>query len=186
MLLGKIKGSEVRKNRDGEKPVRILQCEISDPDDIQSVELIGMDGEDTNPEDDTACIIIPLGEAYKVAIAVDDGIESTVDKGEKKIYSYENGVIKAFLHLLRTGEINLANDLGSIKIKPDGTVEINGSGDFAVGFTQLQARLIAMANIFSTHTHSNVTNGPSISGGPSATQTGDITLAKKTKIKLEA
>ncbi len=178
-----IKGSQVKKNRDGKNPVRILQCEITDPKDIQSVELMTPDGEDSNPEDNTSCIIIQMGDAYKMAISVDDGVASTVDKGEKKIYSYVAGIIKASLHLLRTGEIRLANDAGSIKIMPNGKIQLRGSGDFAVGFNQLQVLWAAMTTVFNTHTHGAL----DISGtpGPSAPMAVDISSAKKGNIELE-
>ncbi len=121
MRSGKIKNTSVEKNRDGEKEVRILKAEISDPENIETVEFLNQSGEDTHPVKESKVFILQIGTAWKVAIAVDDGIKPTVSEGEKKLYSIKDGSISAFLHW-----------------KEDGSVVINGDDDNAVRFSKLK------------------------------------------------
>ena len=189
--IGRIVGREIKKNRDGTKTSLLLQVEISSPDDIQTVELISQDGEDTNPVDNSRVIIIPIGQAYKIAVAVDDGIEPdpTQVPGEKKIYSSDGGVIKAFIQWLKTGAMiisgTLLQILGSSKIEMTAPViEINGNADFAVSFNDLQTAFVAFQAEFDAHIHSGVLAGPVFSGVPTVPSAVDITPAKVTTVKF--
>lgn len=134
MQTGTIKGRAIDINRDGKKLSLMLQVEITAPEDIQTVELISQDGEDTNPPDDSKCVIISVGEAYKIAISINDGIEpdASLLPGEKKIYSSDGGVIKAFVTWLKTGAHIISGTimqyLGSTSIEiTTPIVDINGS-----------------------------------------------------------
>ena len=120
-MTGTVKGREIKKNRDGDEKVLILQVEISDPDDLQSVELITQAGEDYNPPDDSRVIITQSGRAWKIGIAVDDKIEPSVEVGERKSYSSENGTIKA-----------------QIYYKKNGDLQLNDGDDWAVQFSALK------------------------------------------------
>lgn len=119
--IGIVTGREIVENKDGEQKSLMLQLELSEEDDIQTVELINLAGEDNNPANESTVVVIKISESYKVGIAANDGIESTVDPGERKIYSYLAGVIKSFAYF-----------------KKDGTLEINGNTDFAVAFDDLK------------------------------------------------
>jgi len=119
--IGRITGRAVGKNRDGDKNVLILQVELTDPDDVQSVELFRQSGEDYNPPNDSRVIVIDLGSSWRVGVAVDDGIEPSMNEGERKIYSIDAGAIKAFMNLLSSG-----------------VIEINGNADNAVRFSKLK------------------------------------------------
>jgi len=124
LRVGLISGSEINTNREGEDNVRLLQVQVTDSDDVQTVEQIRGSGDDQNPQDDSAVIVADLGPAWKIALGIDDGVDpGTIAKGERKIYSYDaNRVIQAFIHWL-----------------VDGTIHINGDADTAVGFTDLKS-----------------------------------------------
>ncbi len=117
---GLVTGSEIKKNRDGGKPVRLLQVIISDPDDVQTVEWIGKPGEDNGIQPGDTVAIITIG-STKFAIAADDGITPDAEEGEKKLYS-RSGDAKAAEIILRT----------------NGDLELNGDNDFLISFTQLK------------------------------------------------
>lgn len=173
---GRITGREVKKNRDGTKNVLLLQVEISDPDDMQTVELVTQAGEDTNPPDDSKIIILPVGRAWKTAIAVDDGIEPSMQPGEKKLYSIDGGAISAFVDFLNTG-----------------ILQLNGDADFAVRFSELETAFNELKtdfNDFITNTY-NLHNHPTAPVGPVSTpsvtgteSTADISGAKIDEIKV--
>ncbi len=191
MPIGRVVGREFKKIRDGTKTSLLLQVEISTPDDIQTVELISLDGEDTNPVDDSRVVIFPIGQAYKIAVAVDDGIDPdpTQVPGEKKIYSSDGGAIKAFIQWLKTGAMiisgSLLQMLGSTKIEITAPViEINGNADFAVSFNDLEAAFIALKLEFDTHKHSGVLAGAVSTGVPTIPSVIDITPAKVASVKL--
>lgn len=119
--IGIVTGSEVKLNRDSEDKSLLLQCEISQEADMQTVELYRQAGEDYNPPEGSTVVILEAGKSWKLAIACDDGIESNVEQGERRVYSSDGGVIKANTYY-----------------KKDGTQEINGNADNAVAFTDLK------------------------------------------------
>ena len=106
MRIGRVLSSEITENRDGEGKVLLLQVELSDPDDVQTVEYAQAAGEDFRPPEDTTVIVTDLGEAWKIAIAADDGIDPESLDGEKEIYAISGGEKK-----------------GRLKCNLDGTVQ---------------------------------------------------------------
>lgn len=126
MEIGVIKGFEINKNRDNTLSTVLLQCKISDDSDIQTVELINEDGVDSRPPKESRIIIVPVGEAFKVGISIDDKVapDAALLEGEKKIYSSESGTVKAFIKWLKSG-----------------VIELNGNADFAVRYTALESKL---------------------------------------------
>jgi len=135
MQTGLIKGSSYRVNRDGSGKKLLLEVEITDPDDIQTVELMTQAGDDINPPDNSRVTIIKIGSAWKIAIASDDGIapDETLNKGERKIYASDGTDIKSFINWL-----------------VNGNVQINGSGDFAVRYDALSTILDTLATDINT------------------------------------
>lgn len=185
MQTGRVVGREIKKNRDGTKVSLLLQVEMSSPDDIQTVELISQDGEDTNPVDNSRVVIIPIGQAFKIAIAVDDNIppDPTQVPGEKKIYSSDGGAIKAFIQWLKTGAMIISGTvmqmLGSTSIELTAPViEINGNADFAVAFNDLKTQFDIFKADYNVHVH------PPGAVPPSPTTAADITPAKVSTVKL--
>ena len=124
---GLVTGSEIKKNRDGGKPVRLLQVVISDPDDVQTVEWIGKPGEDNGLQPGDTVAIITIG-STKFAIAADDGITPDAADGEKKLYS-------------RSGDAKAAE----VIFRVNGDIELNGNADFLISFNQLKQIIDAFA-----------------------------------------
>jgi len=118
---GIVTGREFKKNRDSGNDRLLLQVQITDADDVHTVEYMSPPGEDSNPPDGSKVLIIDVGRAYKVAIAADDNISPSMAGGEKKLYSTSEGAIAAFINFLQSG-----------------SVEINGKNDFAVRYNELE------------------------------------------------
>ena len=167
--LGTIRGSEIRKNRDGDINTRMLNSEISSPQDVQSVELASQCGEDFNPEDDDVVLVIPIGAAYKMGLVIDDQVapDETLAKGEREIYSKAAGA-----------------RLAKLRLNKDGEIILNGGTDFAVAFTEMKAQIDGLRTALNAHTHAGVTTGPGTSGAPSTPFTVNIDNAKVEKVKL--
>lgn len=89
MILGRVTNREIATNRDSDRPVLLLQVELTSAQDVQDVELFTAAGEDSSPHDDDYVVVLSLADAFQIGIGVDDGIEPEVDEGEKEIYSYE-------------------------------------------------------------------------------------------------
>ena len=94
-MIGKVIGSAVDVNRDSDGNVLLLTVEITEGDDLQEIELFRHAGVDYNPPVGSIVVIQILSEAFKVGVAVDDGIEPEADEGEYEIYSSEGGSKKA-------------------------------------------------------------------------------------------
>lgn len=121
ILTGVVIGQTIEKNRDGENNVRMLQVEITEPNDTQSIQQISFSGEDNAPTKGDTVAIIEVSESYKIAIGIQDQIVPEVESGERKLYSQDGGVIKSFVYL-----------------KKDGQMILNGTGDYAVRFNKLK------------------------------------------------
>jgi len=164
-MIGTVKGFEIGKNRDGTKNVLLLQVEMSDPDDIQTVEYFSGAGDDTIPPEGSLVTILSVGSAWKIAIASNDNIAPTMDEGERKIYSSSGGAIKAFINFLK-----------------DGTLEINGNSDFAVAFNDLKAGFDSFVATFNSHMHPTAATGPP--SPPITPSTDNIDASKISEVKL--
>jgi hypothetical protein len=142
---GVVTGWEIRKNRDGAAPKRLLQVIVSDPEDVQTVEWIGGQGEDDGIVLNSTVLIVPVG-STKYAFALDDGIQPAAADGEKKLYSIDSGAKAAEINLDKTGDIEIkAKAGGNINLKEAGELELNGNNDFLISFTQLQTILSQFA-----------------------------------------
>jgi hypothetical protein len=89
MILGRVTNREITTTRESDRPVLLLQVELTSERDVQDAELFTDAGVDSSPHDDDLVIVLSLADAYQLAIGVDDGIEPEVAEGEKEIYSYE-------------------------------------------------------------------------------------------------
>ena len=120
---GTIRNTAVKVNRDGDDSVRMLDVEMSSPADIQSVQLVSIGGEDFHPLPGAKVMVAQVGDAWKMAIVLEDGITPTAAAGEKFLYSQDSGgAIAARIKLLNTG-----------------IMELNGGADFAVRYNALEA-----------------------------------------------
>lgn len=183
---GRVLSSEIGANKDGDTSVRMLTVELSDGDDIQTVEYYDDGGTDYRPPDGAEVVVIDVSPSHRVAIAVDDLLTPTVNEGEKEIYSTDTaGTSKA----------------ATILLKNDGTIEILDNTDFAVryseletAFNELKSDLNDFVTLYNAHEHT-VPPGTDAAGGttsahvpvtPASSSAADITGAKIDEIKVPA
>lgn len=156
---GKITGRTITTNRDGTNLRVMLQVQMTNPDDIQTVEYVSLPGQDENPIDGSRVYILEVGDSYKIAFAVDDGQAPGMATGEKRVYSVSDaGAVQAFIKLLKTG-----------------IIEINGDADFAVRFNALDTALQLMLTAL---------NADIVTAGGAGSTTLDISGAKVDEVKL--
>ncbi len=165
--IGTVQSVEFRKNKDGDANTVMLQVELSEPDDIQSVELFTQSGQEIIPENGDEVIIVSLTPSYRIAIAGNDQVIPSMGNGERKIYSTNGGAISAFINFLNTG-----------------ILELNGNSNFLVKFNELETAFNQLKSDFDTHVHSGVTTGPGTSAIPVSPSTADIGPAKSTDILI--
>lgn len=178
--LGTVVGSAIAANRDGEGDSRMLSAELSEADDVQTIELVNRNGEQTNPLDDHMLVILELGPAWKIAVAVRDNVEldATLARGEKILYSLDaTNAIKA-----------------SVRFKADGTLVLNEGEDYAVQFTAMQSAFNQLksdfntfvSSVFNAHTHPYLPGpGPAAPTSPTATP-GSSSSADMAGAKIES
>jgi hypothetical protein len=111
MIIGKVTGFEVGKNKEGETDVLLLQVEMTEDSDIQTVELFGSGGRDYNPPTNSAVVVIPVADALQIAVAVNDGITPESEPGEVEIYSVDQyeGSKQARVKLFTDGKCKINN-----------------------------------------------------------------------------
>lgn len=123
--IGIVTGSRVGVNADGDEPGRIFQAVITDGNDVQNVQS-NQAGEEYNPPLGTALVLAAGGNAYKVALALDDGIAPVMPIGGKRIYAVDaDGEAEVCeVRLQPTGEVQVFNGEAAITLDPDGTVTV--------------------------------------------------------------
>lgn len=166
-MIGTVKGFQIGPNRDGTQNVLLLQVEMSDPDDIQTVEYYSGAGDDTIPPEGSLVTVLSVGRAWKIAIASNDNIAPSMAEGERKIYSSSGGAIQAFINWLSTG-----------------ILELNGNSDFAVRFGALETGFNTLRsdhNTFLTHVH-GASGTPPVP--PATPSTASISAAKVDEVKI--
>ena len=95
---------------DDDTETRIVQVTFSQPEDIQEAQRWGMSGFDSNPSPEVKGIVADFGGGYKAVIAEIDGLtDSSLNPGERKVYSDMEGAEMAALTLKNTGQIGLGN-----------------------------------------------------------------------------
>jgi hypothetical protein len=201
MPVGTVTGREIKQNRDGLKKVRLLRVEISDPDDLQNVELMGHAGLDHSPPNGSKVFIVQAGEAFKIAVAINDNIEPSVEPGEYEIYSSADGQKKAKISLKKDGQLIIETDSntsisvdGDISIEASGTMTLQGGGDNAVRFSELKKAFDQLKtdhdnflSEYKLHVHTGVTAGGASTGTTVSTQissTADMAPAKIDDIEV--
>lgn len=172
-MTGTVKGYEVKKNRNSDQGVLMLQVAISSEDDIQSVEYMTHTGDNSIPVIGSVVTILQAGSSWKIAIASKDtsDFDDTLKEGDRYLYSKDKA--------------------SYIKILSDGTIQINGDVDNAVRYSALETAyntlktdLNNLISTFNAHVHPFVGVGPgnpgttSTSATPGTPSTGDISGAK--------
>jgi hypothetical protein len=166
---GLVSNIKIKKNKDGKQPVRLLQCVISDPDDVQTVEWINAPGRDSGIIAGDTVLIVTVG-STKFAIADDYGVEPTAQGGEEKWFSRDAGGAKA----------------AEIILKEDSSIEINGNNDFIISFNSLKSILdtfITNLNLEFTNVATAINSIVPLTYTPT-TITLDITPAKVADVKI--
>jgi len=165
--IGTVTNNETKKNRDSDENQRVLACEITSSDDVQSIELSNTSGEDTNPLAGDTVLVIPIEDAYKMGILIDDGIapEDDLDKGEKELYSRSDEVTKA----------------ATLRFRKNGELVLNKGIDYAVKFNELKTAFNQLQNDFDVHIHPE---GSPNTGAPTNPSSADIDPAKVEKVRL--
>lgn len=109
MLIGRVTGFEIGQNQDGDEDVLLLQVEMTESDDVQTVELFNPGGRDYNPTTNSQVIVLPISDALQIAVAVSDGITPESEPGEVEIYSADSygGSKKAKIKWLVDGTLKL-------------------------------------------------------------------------------
>lgn len=167
IFTGTVKGYEHKKNRDGEVVGLLLQVAITSEKDIQTVEYFTQPGQDDNPAIDSAVTVFSVGEAYKIAIACNDGVAAAMKSGEKKLYSLDGlGSVVAFINLLSTGDI-----------------EIQGNNDFAVRYNALNTALQSMIIAINAET-AKIAAALPVYGGTRSPVAQSFTPAKIDEVKV--
>ena len=162
--VGRVTGETIGPNKDGAKDVRLLQVEISGPDDVQTVELLTSGGEEINPPLNSLVLVVGVGGAWKFGIAIDDNIVPSMDVGEKKLYSTAAGAIAAFINLLSTG-----------------IIELNGNADFAIRYGAMKTAFDLLLSDHNSHQHTE-TGGTT--SAPITPSIADMSGAKVDEVKL--
>lgn len=161
MRVGTVRGREIRANRNGGSDVLLLQVEVSEADDVQTVELMTHAGDESSPADGTRVMLVQIGPAWVVAVAADDLIPPGVGPGERRVYSQDGGARKATIYW-----------------RTDGQLELNGTGDHAVRFNALEIAFNQLKADFDAH-------GGHFSGeAVPAPSTADISGAKVGTVEL--
>jgi hypothetical protein len=175
---GKVVGNSIGKNQDGDTDVRLLTVELSDGDDVQTVEYYDDGGRDYLPPNGAEVVILDISPAHRIAIAVDDLQVPALPAGALELYSLDAaGTAKA----------------AKVKLDNDGVVTINDGEDFAVqfsaleaAFNQLKSDLNTLISTYNGHTHVAPAGGGA-TGAPSApgvSSSADMSGAKIEGIKV--
>jgi phage gp45-like len=127
---GRVTGRQTEKNKDGVDTVRLLQVVVTDRDDVQTVQLVSQTGEESNPPDGSAVVLVPAGPALKLAVAMLDRVAPDLAVGGKRIYSTaaDGQTVMAEVRLDPDGKITIHNDNASQTIDPDGTITVANPG----------------------------------------------------------
>ena len=127
---GKVTGRRVGKNKDAAHSVLLLQAEITDPADIQTIELMSHAGEECNPPNGSKLTILSIGKAWRVAVGSDDRITPVAGVGEKRVYSTDSdgAAVVGQMHLHNDGQIEVKNNNASIDIAADGQITVTNPG----------------------------------------------------------
>ena len=180
IFTGEVITSEVQSDPDGDGQILILQVQVTDPDDIQTFELMRHAGVDYNPVVDSTVAAVEISPSYRIAVACDDGVTPEANPGEYEIYSSDGD----------------GNKRARVKCVGDGQLELNGTGDFAVAFNELktafdelQAKHNALSAAYVTHTHTSFGAPPTAitpdPGLPNPFEsTADIDTAKVNTVRL--
>jgi hypothetical protein len=137
----------------------LLHVQFTDFPDVQSVQLIGQAGEESNPPDGSLVVALALGEGTKVAVATNDGVAPELAPGAKRIYSVADGAVAAQILLEPDGTVRVGNMAASFTMSPEGVFTFTGA-------VVVTGDVVANGVSLMTHAHSGVTPGSGSTGVP--------------------
>ena len=137
LKVGTVDKTRVDVNGDGGVQVRLVDVILSDPQDVQTVQLWTKEGEDYNPAPGSKILVLHAGSAWGIGIAVDDEFLPAAAAGEKYIYALDptGTTIMSSIKLFNDGSVEIAglSGLGKVTINPDGTISgIGPVGNFSL------------------------------------------------------
>lgn len=153
--IGTVISTEVGTNRSGKVQSRLVKVELTDPEDIQTVQLYTRWGEDYNPPAGAKIAVLFAGEAWAIGFGIDDEILPAAAVGEKWIYALDPTGLTA---------------IALLKLLTTGIIEINGNTDSAVAYLRLKVAFdqlkadhdLAMSYI-TAHSHNDSLGAPTTS-----------------------
>lgn len=136
------------------------------PDEVDHYEPAGLE---INPLDDDQALCVPAGPVSACVGYADAHSPREGARGEPVLYARDaSGARVARVWLKRDGTIEIYNENGSIKMEPNGTVNINGVEISADG-TITAPEVVAGGVALSGHLHAYTDDGaPSTTQGPQA------------------
>lgn len=176
MEVGTVISTTVGPNRDGTSTVRLATCSVLDLTDVRTVQLLGPD--DYNPSPGAKLLVIPIESSWEVGIPLEPMVAAVAGTlvGERVITSDVLAAKKAFIAWRNTG-----------------ILEVNGTTDFAVAYTDLKIAFDQLKSDFDTfvtvkyNLHNHPTAPPGVVSVPSVTgtsSTADMSAAKVATVKL--
>lgn len=144
-LIGDILSSLIGKNRNASTNSILLQVIVTDPKDIQTIQMVSQAGEDTNPPPFSTAFLIPFGSSNLVCIGSDDGLTPDVEPGEKEFYGVAS--------VVEDGKLVSRTKLVRLKFFKENTIDFKNEFETLSGL--LGDTLTEMKNLTTTGTATN-------------------------------
>lgn len=127
--IGIVTGRTIGQNHDlGGPDVRLLQVMLTDESDVQTVQLVGQVGEESNPPNGSLVVVLAAGESFKLAVASDEGVVPDLAVGGKRIFAVDDeGAVIAQVRLDPDGLVTVSNAAASFTMSPDGVFTFSGA-----------------------------------------------------------
>jgi phage gp45-like len=127
--LGIVTGRTIAENQSlGGPPVRLLQVMLTDESDVQTVQLVGQTGEESNPPNGSLVVVLAAGESFKLAVASDEGVVPDLAIGGKRLFAVDDeGAVIAQVRLDPDGLVTVSNNAASFTMSPGGEFSFHGT-----------------------------------------------------------
>jgi len=172
-MIATILSTTIDESKSGDGKVVSCECEMSEKEDIKTVEVVAGHGRMVFPKAGAKLIGIRLQSGYIVAVGCDDGIEPDIEEGEHKIYSIgPDGTVAA-----------------SVLMKADGSIVLNDGTDYAILYSEMKKAFDQLKSDFDAHTHPVSVSGSATAQKGTASaiavkSTADMSSSKVEKVRL--
>lgn len=131
-----IVSSEIAANRDAEVETQLFQAQLTEDDDVQTIEELHVPGFQYKPHPESRGFYGRIAEAWKIFVGIDDKVtKETLVAGESIHYAYDSGgTIVCKTHYKVDGTIQIDTDL-DLTINADGDLNATVSGDTILNST---------------------------------------------------